>query len=345
MKGRERTIRFLNDEGVDRLPFHPLVMQFAARQAGVPYGEYCLEPARHADAMIHCAEHLGLDYVHTGGYPYCEAIAYGLEVEFPVNNLPMQRGHLIDDPTRDLGKIKSLNVEDHELMMKRVELAGLYKQRTGDELFVCGWFEGPMAEYADLRGLSGACLDLYDHPEGVAEAMAVLVDNAKKWAKLQAEAGADCIGIGDAACSQIGPKLYEKFVFEHHRSLVEYIHGLGVYSKLHICGNITQLMPRLIETGVNILDVDHLVKDMAPFVDLLGPRQVLLGNLDPVSIVQDGTPELVREEVIRCAQETRGRGIVSAGCEIPVDTPAENYRAFFEAAGEVSGMGFDVRLA
>ncbi len=336
MKGRARTIGFLRGEAVDRLPFHPLVMQFAARQAGVPYREYCLEPVRHADATIHCAEHLGLDWTHAGGYPYCEAIAYGLEVEFPEDALPRERGPLIEDPERDLDKIRVLDIEDHELLMKRVELVGEYRRRAGDDLFVCGWFEGPLAEYADLRGFGEACLDLIDRPRQVKQALAVLAENAKRWATLQAQAGADCIGIGDAVCSQVGPDSYERFVFGLHRELVDHVHGLGVYAKLHICGDTTQLMPRLIETGVDILDVDHLVGDMAPFIDLLGPHQVLLGNLDPVSVLRDGAPEQIREETLRCARQTRGRGIVAAGCEVPIDTPRENYRAFFEAAAAAS---------
>lgn len=339
MKGRERTIRFLNDEPVDRLPFHPLVMQFAARQAGVPYSEYCQQPTRHADAMLHCVEHLGLDYVHTGGYPYCEAIAYGLEVEFPEDNLPLAHEPLINDLATDLRMIRPLRIEDHELMMKRVELAALYKERAGDDVFVCGWFEGPMAEYSDLRGLAESCLDLYHQPDAVADAMAVIVDNAKRWATLQVQAGADCIGIGDALCSQIGPSLYEQFVFDLHKELVAHIHDLGVPAKLHICGDTTSLLPRMIETGVDIIDIDFLVNDITPFVDQLGPNQVLLGNLDPVSVIQDGTPEQIREGTMQFAMETRGRGIVSGGCEIPVDTPVENYRAFFVAASAASPTG------
>ena len=344
MRGKERTVRFLQNEPVDRLPFHPLVMQFAAKQAGVPYSEYCLEPERHADAMIHCAEHLGLDYVPTGGYPYCEAIAYGLDVEFPGDNLPLARSHAIEEPTASAGIVRELDIEAHELMMRRVDLVAEYKRRADEDLFICGWFEGPMAEYADLRGMTGAYLDLMDFPAEVEAAMATLTSNAKKWASLQVQAGADCIGIGDAACSQIGPALYDERILEFHKQLVDHIHALGAYAKIHICGDITSIMGYLIDAGFNIIDVDHLVKDMAPFVDLLGPGQVLLGNLDPVSVVQDGDPDRILQETLRSAAECRGRGIVAAGCEIPRDTPVENYVAFFDAAAAASRAEYGVKL-
>lgn len=338
MNARERTLKFIKNEAVDRLPFHPLVMQFAAKQAGVPFGQYCQIPEKHVEATLHCVENFGLDMVMAGGYPFCEAIAYGLEVEFPENNLPLEKKLLILDAETDLGKIKPLNIEDHDLMMRRVELISQYREKAGDDLHVCGWFEGPLAEYADLRGLTGACMDIIDYPDEIEETMRIIVDNAKAWAKLQVQAGADCIGMGDAACSQIGPVLYEELVFDFHKELVEYIHSLGVFAKIHICGNITPLMPMLLETGANIIDIDHLVKDMSVYIDDLGPEQVLLGNIDPVSVIQDGTPELIREQTIHCAKATRGRGIVSAGCEIPRDTPPENFRAFFEAGVEASRL-------
>jgi MtaA/CmuA family methyltransferase len=338
MTGKERTIRFLEGKSVDRLPFHPLVMQFGAKQAGVPYREYCLDPKRHVDAMLYCMENLALDYVMTGAYPYTEAIAYGLDVEFPENNLPLERNLLIKDPEKDLKKIKPLKIEDQDLMMRRVEMIGEYKSRAGNELFINGWAEGPMAEYADLRGMTGAFMDVMDYPDEIEEVMGIIVENAKAWIKLQIEAGADCIGIGDAACSQIGPALYEELVFDYHKELAAYIQSLGAYAKIHICGNTTPILPSMIEAGYNIIDVDYLVEDMSPFVDLLGPKQVFLGNVDPVSVIQDGTPEFIMQKTIRCVKQAKGRCIVAAGCEIPRDTTAENYMAFFEACKEASKL-------
>jgi uroporphyrinogen-III decarboxylase len=64
----------------------------------------------------------------------------------------------------------------------------------------------------------------------------------------------------------------------------------------------------------------------------MGPRQILLGNLNPVSILRDGTPEMVREAVAQCHQQAGPRYIVGAGCEVPRDTPKENLRALCQYA-------------
>ena len=162
--------------------------------------------------------------------------------------------------------------------------------------------------------------------------MEIIMENAMNFITAQVKAGAHCIGIGDAACSQIGPDLYAEFAFERERKLVEHIHSLGALAKLHICGDTTSIMPKMIETRADIIDVDHLATDMANFAMLLKPGQVLCGNADPVSVIANSSPENIKEIVRSIHEQTCGRTIVSAGCEIVPDTPVANLRAFREAA-------------
>jgi len=150
---------------------------------------------------------------------------------------------------------------------------------------------------------------------------------------LQVEAGAHCIGIGDAFCSQIGAGPYRELAFEREKRLVDHIHSLGAKAKLHVCGNTAPIMKDMIATGADILDVDHLVPDMGIFTGFLSPTQVFSGKSDPVGIIQNATPEQIAESVRDCREEAGGRVIVSAGCEVPPDTSLENMRAFRQAAG------------
>ncbi len=327
----ERTINFIEGRKVDRVPFQPLLMQFAAKYAGVNYRDYCLDYKKKCDAHLKVAEDFSMDWMHVGGHPYTEAIDYGLDVEIPVNSLPFERGHLINGES-DLSKIRPLNIENSATMMGRVEGIAHAVERCGDYMAICGWAEGPMAEYADLRGLSGACMDLIDFEDEMEEVFEILTENTKKWITLQIQAGAQLIGIGDAACSQIGPVFYEDFIYDHHKEIIAHIHSLGAYSNMHICGNTAPILDMVLSTGVNIIDIDYLVKDLVPFVDKLGPKQVIRGNADPVSQIQNSTPDAIKKTLLEIATLTKGRGMVSAGCEIPVDTPIENLKAMSEVS-------------
>jgi MtaA/CmuA family methyltransferase len=203
---------------------------------------------------------------------------------------------------------------------------------VGDKYFIIGWVEGPVAEYADIRGVTAAAMDFLDDPVTVGKAMDVIVESALEFITLQVKAGAHCIGIGDAFCSQIGPELYQQMAFEREKRMVDHIHNLGALAKLHICGNTHAIMPGMIATGADIIDVDHLVPSMAPFQHLLGPRQVFSGKTDPVSLIQDGTSAQIATDVVECRNQAGGRVIISAGCEITPGTSEKNMRAFRKAA-------------
>ncbi len=330
MTGLQRTLDFLAGKPLDRLPFHPMIMRWAARYAGVKYGEFCLVPEKKCQAMIKCAEDFDLDWVTVLSDPYAEAEAFGLQVEYPEDGLPLDRGgHL--PSVQDGLALKPYQVENHPRLQARIEQIKAYRRLVGERYFIVGWVEGPIAEYADIRGLSDAAMDMYDAPEPVSKIMDMITDCALDFITAQIKAGAHCIGIGDAFCSQLGPDLYREFAFEREKRMVAHIHRLGALAKLHICGNTTPILPDMIATGADIIDVDHLVSGMGEFVGLLRPGQVFCGNADPVSIVQNGTPALIMQCNHGIKTQTNGRCIGAAGCEIPPDTPAANMHAFHDS--------------
>jgi len=331
MNGLERSLGFISGKAVDHPPFLPIVMRWAARYAGVPYRDFCLIPQAKAMAMAKVAEDFAIDWLTVMSDPYCEAEAFGLQVEYPADNLPIEKGGHLSEAEAAFD-LKPYDWREHKRCCNRVEeIKAMVELSRGQHLIV-GWVEGPMAEYADIRGVSEAAMDLIEEPEAVRHAMGVIVESALPFALAQVEAGAHCIGIGDAFASQIGPKLYREFVFDLEKQLVEAIHAAGGLTKIHICGNISSLLPDLIKTGSDIIDIDHLVPDLSPFAPLLAEGQVFSGKADPVSIIQDGTPEQIEASVRAIHGETNGRCIVSAGCEVPPDTSVANMLAFSRAA-------------
>lgn len=332
MNGRERTLAFLQGRPVDHVPFHPLVMQYAAELTGVHYGAFCTDYRQQSKAMVEFARTYGLDWLHPAGWAYCEAIAYGLPVSFPEDDLPIAQGPLIQDPELDLDRIRPLDIESSATMMNRVEGVRYNKKTVGDEFFLAAHCEGPLAEYTDLRGVENGLMDLILYPDEVADAMKIIVDNAKRWIRLQVQAGAECVSIGEAVCSQISESMYARLIQPLHQELADFIRALGVYSKFHICGNITHLIPRLIKMGINIIDVDHMVELKPEYYAALQPGQCFCGNIDPVSQLRLGTPESIRSAVDALMQRSHGKLILASGCEVPKGTPVKNYTAFHEAA-------------
>lgn len=331
MTSLERTLRFIQNESVDHPPCHPIVMRWAAQYADVKYAAFCRDYQAKCGAMIQCAEDFAIDWVTVMSDPWAEAEAFGIQVEYPEDDLPKDvGGHL-----SDLNQVRALQpyrIGQHRRLQGRIQEIAAYQRRVGDNCFIVGWVEGPMAEYADLRGASQAALDLLDDPAAVHQAMDAITEAAQAFITAQVEAGAHCIGIGDAFASQIGPEHYRSFVFERECKLVEHIRALGAYAKLHICGNTSPILPDMIRTGAHIIDIDHQVTNMAECASLLGDNQVFSGKSDPVTVIQDGTVSDIETSVQIDYTQAQGRCIVSAGCEITPGTSIENMQALCGSA-------------
>jgi uroporphyrinogen-III decarboxylase len=323
MNAYERSLNFIQQKPVDRLPFHPIIMRFAARHAGVQYRDFCLDYCCKCDAMLKCARDFEIDWVTVMSDPYAEAEAFGMQIDYPADNLPIPRDLLIKEPG-DADDFIVPEVEQCPRLLNRVKEIERFKQLVGDAYFIVGWVEGPLACYANLRGFQKTCMDLFEHPRTVARAVDLFRRAALDFIARQIEAGAHCIGIGDAVCSQIGPEFYVQYGFPGEKNIVDFIHSRGALAKLHICGDTTAILPMMIETGADIIDIDHAVTQIERFAPLLSEHQVFSGNSDPVSVIQDGSEKSITESARQACRASAGRCIISAGCEITPDTSHQN---------------------
>ncbi len=330
MTGLERTLRYIGNDEVDFPPFHPIIMRWAAKYAGVKYGRFCTDPYAKSYAMLKCAEDFDLDWVTVMSDPWAEASAFGIEVYYPEDDLPVDRGGHFPDAA-SVAELKKFKTGESSRCLNRITELKEFRKKAGNDLFIVGWVEGPVAEYVDLRGASNASLDFLVDQDSVSQAMDTIVESAIDFITLQVEAGAHCIGIGDAFSSQIGPDLYYKFAFDREKRLVEHIHSMGVLAKLHICGNTESILEGMIKTGVDIIDIDHLVPSLEPYASLLAPAQVFSGKSDPVTVVQNGTDDTIKNSVSSDYIASGGRCIISAGCEITPETSPENMLSFRNA--------------
>jgi MtaA/CmuA family methyltransferase len=313
------------DRPSDRVLFHPILMQLAAQLNHNTYEEFMIDYRVLVESNIRCLEILDHDAVGLISDPFRETSAFGGKVQFSGNKNPVCEPIISD--IHDLEHLKNPDVYNSERTSDRIRGTGYYKKLLGDEIPVIGWIEGPLAEAADLAGVNNILLMILMEPVFVRRLMEICVITAKDFARAQVEAGCLVIGIGDALCSQIDPETYRSYILPLHQEIIDYIHSQGAYTKLHICGNITQLLPHLSLTGTDILDLDWMV-DFGTARKHCKNEIILCGNLDPVSCIKEKSPETISECTRKLMNDQKGtRFILSAGCEIPRDTPLENILA------------------
>jgi len=152
----------------------------------------------------------------------------------------------------------------------------------------------------------------------------------------------DIVNEGDDLGTQngmfISPAMYRQLIKPRQTQLFQYLkkkYGVKVY--LHSCGAISDIIPDLIEAGVDILnpvqisakgmDVVRLKKDFGKDIVFWG------GTIDSQKMLPHGTPQEIKDEVKkRIDQLAPGGGFVFAPIHnFQPDVPVENIMAMWEA--------------
>jgi uroporphyrinogen-III decarboxylase len=150
MTSLERTISFIDGKPVDRPPFHPIIMRWAAWYAGVKYRKFCTDPVTKCRAMIKCARDFDIDWVTVMSDPWAEASAFGILVDYPENSLPVDTGGHFDsaraaaslvkykplENIRCKGELKRYGNTVNSLVMNILLLAGLKVRSLNTSTFV-----------------------------------------------------------------------------------------------------------------------------------------------------------------------------------------------------------------
>lgn len=326
MTSLQRYFAGVKGEPVDFLPRVPILMQFAAEYIGSTYGRFASDFRVLVEANLRCRDDFGFDQVSAISDPYREVQGFGGRIRYEADHAPVCEETVL----KDIADLSPLAVDPDpyrcERMHDRLLAVREFRNRVGGDCSILGWVEGPAAEAADLRGVQDFLMDAMTEPDAVRALLEICTRTAIRFARAQIHEGADTIGIGDAIASQLPPEIYRDLVWPFQKQIFEAVHGEGALVKLHICGDITHLLPHIAQLPIDILDLDHMV-DPETARETVGPKVAIAGRLDPVADVLHGTPETIRHGVLESAKRLGLPHLVMAGCEIPPGTPPANLQA------------------
>ncbi len=325
----ERTMARIAGQPVDRAPNQNILMAFAARFIGSTYDRLAQDYRVLVEANLRSCEAFHIDLVSAISDPLREASAFGAQVDFPYDRVPECRLRLLQD-YGDWSVLRPWDPWETERTRDRLLAVQSYREKVGGLYPICGWVEGAAAEAGQLRGVSQFLEDTAIEPQATYDLLEICTQAAIRFALAQVEAGADIIGLGDALCSLMSPHAYREFALPYEQRIFQAVHRAGARCKLHICGNTSRHLEALIESGADIIDVDWMV-DFATAVRTFHGRACCNGNFDPVAVLLRGIPQDVAQATRTCLAVGDERTMVSAGCEVPVDTPHANLLAQYEA--------------
>ena len=334
MTSTERTRAVMEGKQPDRLPVAPLFMVWAAQYSGYSYAEYVTDYKVLVECQLRLWEEFGVDVLSCCSDAWREAADCGTELVYDDAGPPRPRSYLLADkaPVSSLARPDPLG---GGRMTDRIRAIEAFRERAGGQVPILGWIEGPIAEAVNLRGMNEFMLDIVDDPGYARSVLEWAAEMELEFGLKQVEAGADIIGMGDAAASLVSPAIYEQFVLPLEKMIIGELERAGCPVRLHICGDTTHLLPYYKATGAKMIDLDHFV-DMRAARQAVGSDVVLLGNFDPVRVLLEGTEEEVYQACRSCHEAAGEPYILAAGCEVPPGTPEENVRAMVRYAEDAA---------
>jgi uroporphyrinogen decarboxylase len=243
-----------------------------------------------------------------------------------------------------LRSIEFPRISDEELHLLREQARALYEET---EYAIVGAFGGNLLEMGQsLRGWMQFMIDLAADPvmaEEFLERMTEMwMDNLARYLGAVGEY-VQIIQFGDDLGAQhrplISPAMYRRLFKLRHRRMYEYVHAhsdCAVF--LHTCGSVYDLIPDLIEAGVDVLNPVQTTAagmDPARLKREFGERRVFWGGgCHTQRVLPRGTPAEVAADVRERLQIfAPGGGYVFAAIHnILPDVPPENVVAMFDAA-------------
>ena len=214
------------------------------------------------------------------------------------------------------------------------------RQATGEKGLVTANTHGSFNILGLFRKLEDILTDPLTDPGFYQEMVDYFLPRLVLRAKKMLEAGADVIEVAGHWTGQVGPRIFQKYIFENENRLVRAIHELGGLVIYHNCGDAAKIM-----RFYNDLDIDcwgYLTPP--PYADVvldealavLRPTLTLRGNIDQVEFLVKATPQQVRERVRQVLETVKPRGnwILSTTDFCFDGTPYANIRALAEAGLE-----------
>jgi len=259
-----------------------------------------------------------------------EVETLGLKPNFPENDYPFLMKHPIK--TREdlrIFKDKWCGITGRmEVFIEVMEkIAKKYSIIRG------GYVIGPFTMAGELMGAHDIATKVMLEPELVSEFVNFSLEVISEYANALFDAGADTIAVLEPLAVILSSKKYKEFSLHPFKKLVSNLNNRPLI--LHICGNTNHIIKSMYDSGAIGLSLDS-VMNFEELKKTIPQEIALIGNLDPVKVFLQSTPDEVVESAryLKESMKDVDNFILSSGCDIPLNTPLENIEAFMKVSRE-----------
>lgn len=335
MTPKERMDAFSKGEAIDRIPCCPFTGESYA-----PYFGYSLADYNHSvdvitDTIMKTFKMLRPDNCSIG--PGLQGIpeAMGCTLHFSKNDIPQIKSSAISSYD-EISKLKPINPYKDGRIHIYLEALKIVQDKLSHEVNIGNTVGGPFTTAAFLIGTEKFLKDLRKNPDSVKEVIAIATQSTLNVMDAIMDLGITP-GIADpiASSTLINKNVYKDFVYPTIKICQNHIRKrMGGTGIMHICGKTKPVWEEIVSTGIAGFSLDN-IEDIGEFREGYEDKVLVIGNVDPVGVILNGTKEDIYEAVRVCCEKGIGSKngyILASGCDIPIGTPPEKVMDFINAA-------------
>lgn len=298
-----RVMSALEGKKPDRVPVVPMAREWCSTQAGIEFIEELESVEKHVYSQTYSVSQFGYDIVWDMFACHSESEAMGSVLKISKGYPPSILKPAVEDYKTDLPRLKLFDPYQNKRLSTVLEGVRRLKTRFDGEIPVMGYVQAPLRHASMLRGSEQIMRDMFKEKENLRELCEIALNSLIVYAVAIISAGADIVFVSDPASSgdAISKKQYEEWGAPYTKRLVNLIKRSGVKTILHICGNTTDRLELMAQTGVDCLSLDGAVN----FEDarkILGPNFCLMGNVD-TTLLAMGEAKAVEEKAKETLQK------------------------------------------
>ena len=257
-----------------------------------------------------------------------EAEAFGAQVKFSEDEVPTVIGRLITDmDSVDKLQIPGLSWGRLPEYLKANRLAVEFmKERPV--------FAGCIGHYSlagRLYDMSEIMVAIYIEPDMILALLDKCTEFLIQYCKALKELGTAGVVIAEPAAGLLSNEDCIMYSTVFVKRIVEAVQDDDFTVILHNCGNTGQCTRAMVESGANALHFGNKI-DMLEALKECPTDILVMGNLDPVGVLKQGSSQQVAVETLGLLERTKGYDnfVISTGCDVPPLVPEENIQAFFD---------------
>ncbi|WP_372995224.1 uroporphyrinogen decarboxylase family protein [Lutispora sp.] len=306
MTGKERVLKALSFEPVDRTPWVPYAGVQAANLIGKDAEEYLKSEDNIVNGVLKAFEMYKPDGLPVAFDLQIEAEALGCDLKWSKQNPPAVASHILSE--KSLKELKLPKETDGRYPIV-LNAARRLSEAIGDKVALYGIICGPFTLALHLMGTE-IFTKMIEEPDEIFELMEFCTEIAKDFSKMYSKTGIDIIAVVDPMTSQISPRHFKKFVKPYLTDLNRAIKVLGLKATIFCCGDATKNIELMCQTEPDGIAFDENV-DLAFAKETASKYKVSFGgNMPLTTIMLFGSPVENIEEAKKELAIGKGLGYI-----------------------------------